>query len=319
MKADKSIIVIAIGGNSLILDPRHQKVEDQYEAICKAAVHIVDLIEEGHTVAITHGNGPQVGFILRRSELAEEMLHMHPVPLVSCDADTQGAIGYQIQQALHNEMTKRGIDRNAVTIITQVEVDPLDEAFIDPKKPIGTFYTEKEMLLLRDKHPEMVFKEDSKRGFRRVVPSPEPRHIVEIDAIRALMEKEHIVISVGGGGIPVVRNQEGCFEGVNAVIDKDLASALLAILLKADRFVITTAVDYVYTNFATPEEEAIERMSVRRARELMEHGQFGEGSMRPKIEACIRFAEATGKEAIITGPENIKEALKGKKGTVVFR
>ncbi|MBN2220682.1 MAG: carbamate kinase [Vallitaleaceae bacterium] len=314
----KPIAVIAIGGNSLILDARHQKVEDQYEAICKTAIHIVDFIEAGYNVAITHGNGPQVGFILRRSELAEEVLKMHPVPLVSCDADTQGAIGYQIQQALHNELTKRGLVRNAVTVITQVEVDGKDKAFFDPNKPIGGFYSEEEMKILIAKHPEMQFMEDSKRGYRRVVPSPDPIHIIEIDAIRTLIEKDHIVISVGGGGIPILRKEDGSFEGVNAVIDKDFASALLAILLEADYFIITTGVDYVYTNFGTPEEEKIERMSILRAKELIAHRQFGVGSMLPKIQACIRFVEATGKEAVITSPGNLKEALEGKKGTILF-
>ena len=224
----KPLVVVAIGGNSLILDKDHQLIEDQYKAICETVVHIVELIKLEYNVIITHGNGPQVGFIMRRSEIAEQTEHMHPVPLVSCDADTQGAIGYQIQQALYNELAKQGIKKTAVTVITQIEVDGTDVAFKELSKPIGTFYTEDQIDSIKRKHPTWELVKDVNRGYRRVVASPKPKSIIEIDSIRCLLDAGQIVIAAGGGGIPVVRNNEGYLIGINAVIDKDYTTSLLA-------------------------------------------------------------------------------------------
>lgn len=315
----KPMVVVAIGGNSLISDKEHQLVEDQYKAICETVVHIVKLVKQGYNVVITHGNGPQVGFIMRRSEIAEEKEHMHPVPLVSCDADTQGAIGYQIQQAVQNELKRQGLAKQSVTLVTQVEVDSEDEAFKNPSKPIGTFYTQTEAVAISQTHPEWELVEDSNRGFRRVVPSPKPKRIVELDCIRELVEKGHIVIAAGGGGIPVVKNHEGYLEGINAVIDKDHATSLLAKELDATFFIVSTAVEYVYTNFGLPNEERIKQMTVARAKSLIMAQQFGKGSMLPKIEACINFVEATGHEAIITNPANLTKAVEGISGTRILK
>jgi len=314
----KPLAVVAIGGNSLILDNSHPFVEDQYKAVCQTVSHIVELIKEGYNVVITHGNGPQVGFIMRRSEIAEEVEHMHPVPLVSCDADTQGAIGYQIQQALYNEFVLQNIRKMAVTVVTQVEVDSNDKAFLTPSKPIGSFYSPEQIDVLKVLHPDWNLVEDANRGYRRVVASPKPKRIIELDAIKQLLEHENVVIAVGGGGIPVVTNMEGILEGVNAVIDKDHASSLLAYELNADVFIISTAVDYVCTNFGLPNEEVIKKMTTFRAKELMMANQFGKGSMLPKIEACISFVESSGNKAIITSPTHLGEAVKEISGTHII-
>lgn len=311
----KPLVVVAIGGNSLILDKNHQLIEDQYKAICETVSHIVELVKMDYNVVVTHGNGPQVGFIMRRSEIAEEVEHMHPVPLVSCDADTQGAIGYQIQQALYNEFVKQGINKTAVTVVTQVEVDVTDQAFKDPSKPIGTFYTEDQIESIKRQHPTWDLVQDVQRGYRRVVASPKPKRIVELESIKCLLEAGQVVIAAGGGGIPVVRNSEGYLEGVNAVIDKDHATSLLATELGADIFIVSTAVDYVYTNFSLPNEELIKQMTVSRAKELMMSNQFGKGSMLPKVEACVKFVESSKKIALITSPKMLGLAIKGASGT----
>ncbi len=315
--ANKPLVVIAIGGNSLILDKEHQFVEDQYKAVCETVEHIVKLVKMDYNVVITHGNGPQVGFIMRRSEIAEEVEHMHPVPLVNIDADTQGAIGYQIQQAMQNELKKQGLNKKAVTIVTQVEVDSNDTAFKQPSKPVGTFYTKEQLEVIKVQHPNWNMVEDSGRGYRRVVPSPKPVEIVEIEAVKSLIDANHVVIAAGGGGIPVIKNQQGYLEGVNAVIDKDHASSMLAKKLGADVFIVSTAVDYVCTNFALPNEEIIKDMTVNRAKTLMLDSQFGKGSMLPKIEACINFVEGSGNKAIITSPSKLGEAIQGNSGTVI--
>ncbi len=310
------LAVIAIGGNSLIKDKGHLKVSDQYDAICETVKYIVDIIEEGYEVVITHGNGPQVGFIMRRSEIAEEVEHMHPVPLVSCDADTQGALGYQIQQALHNEFAKRGIQKNAVTVVTQVEVDPNDTAFENPSKPIGVFYNEMQLMHLRNSHPDWIMTMDAGRGYRRVVASPIPKNIVEIEAIETLVKSGFSVIAVGGGGIPVIV-EDGLFKGVNAVIDKDHASGMLATKIKADVFIISTAVSNVYLNFGKSDEKAIGSTNIAAIKELKEQGHFAPGSMLPKIDAVLTYLENGGKQAIITSPENLLKAIRGEAGTII--
>lgn len=317
-KDNRPLAVVAIGGNSLILDNSHPFVEDQYKAVCQTVTHIRELIQLGYNVVVTHGNGPQVGFIMRRSEIAEEVEHMHPVPLVSCDADTQGAIGYQIQQAFYNEFYKHDISKTAVTVVTQVEVDPKDPAFLSPSKPIGSFYSQIQYDAIKLIHSDWNMIEDANRGYRRVVASPRPIKIIELDAIKELLDKDHVVIAVGGGGIPVIRSSEGFLEGVNAVIDKDHASSLLAKELNADLFIISTAVDYVCIHFGLPDEEKISSMTVARAKELITDKQFGKGSMLPKIEACIDFVEATGNKAIITSPSQLGTAVLNKSGTTII-
>ncbi len=308
------IAVVAIGGNSLIKDKNHQTVEDQYEAVKETAVHIADLIESGFNVVITHGNGPQVGFILLRSEIARKVINLHPVPLDACGADTQGAIGYAIQRALHNEFRKRGKEKDVVTVVTMVVVDKNDPAFQNPSKPIGPFYTEEEAKEKMEAE-KWIMKEDAGRGWRRVVPSPIPRKIVEINAIKTLVENGFVVVGVGGGGIPVIEDENGQIMGVEAVIDKDYASSLLARELGADYFIISTAVEKVYLNFGMPDQKPIDRMTLEEARKYLKEGHFKEGSMAPKIRAVIEFLEAGGKAAIITSPESIVRAIKGETGT----
>ncbi len=305
-------VVIAVGGNSLIEDEQHQTVPDQFAATRETCVHIAAMIEQGWRVVITHGNGPQVGFILLRSELASHVLHT--VPLDSCGADTQGALGYMIQQLLGNELAKRGAIVPVVTVVTQVVVDESDPAFRNPTKPIGPFYDEAKAKLYEREQGWAVM-EDAGRGWRRVVPSPLPMQIVELDAIRTLLQAGFVVIGVGGGGIPVVRDEEGNLGGVEAVIDKDYASSLLATGIEADLFLVSTAVEKVYLNYGQPNQEAIDHMSVDQARGYLEEGHFPPGSMGPKIEAVIQFLEGGGKQALITSPENLIRALRGETGT----
>jgi len=310
----RKLAVVAIGGNSLIKDKAHITVQDQYQAAKETCVHIADMIEQGWDVAIGHGNGPQVGFILRRSEIAAKVAGMHEVPLDSCGADTQGAIGYQLQQNLQNEFRRRGMEKAAATVVTQVLVDRNDPAFQNPTKPIGGFMEEAEARERAEKEGWTVV-EDAGRGWRRVVPSPLPREIIELEAVRKLLGAGIITITVGGGGIPVIRNEEGDLEGVAAVIDKDYASSLLARSIGADLFLISTAVEQVYLNFGKPDQQAIDVMTVAEAKRYMEEGHFARGSMLPKIQAIIWFLEAGGEEAIITSPENIARALRGETGT----
>ena len=309
------LAILAIGGNSLIKDKQHETVEDQYEAVCETAKHIAGMIEQGFDVVVTHGNGPQVGFILRRSEIAHDTSGMHLVPLVNCGADTQGAIGYQIQQALDNEFKRRNITKKTATVVTQVVVDKNDDAFKNQAKPIGTFYTKERSEELQKEHPDWVIIDDAGRGYRRVVPSPMPIEIVEQDAIELLVKNGFSVVGVGGGGIPVVYNENGELEGSPAVIDKDNASSLLAINIKADVFIISTAVEKVCLNFGKPNQVALDNITVAEAKKYIAEGHFAKGSMLPKIQAIVRFLEAGGKEAIVTKPESLERALKGETGT----
>ncbi|MCK4546845.1 MAG: carbamate kinase [Candidatus Eisenbacteria sp.] len=310
------LAVIAIGGNSLIKDKEHQSVEDQYQAVAKTCSHVAGLIEEGYNLVITHGNGPQVGFILMRSELASGVLHQ--VPLDSCGADTQGAIGYHIQRALVNEFRKRGIDGRVAAVVTQVVVDRNDPAFGTPSKPIGPFY-EKEKAEKYRAQEGWVIVEDAGRGYRRVVASPVPVEIIEEDAIRTLAEAGFVVVAVGGGGIPVIRNEEGDLEGAAAVIDKDLASGLLASNLGAEDLIISTSVESVALNFGTPDEKPLSKMTLDEARRYLSEGHFAPGSMKPKIETAIEFLEKGGARVIITCPEYIVQAVRGERGTTIVR
>jgi carbamate kinase len=290
-------------------------VEDQEQALRETSYHIVDMIEAGWDVAIGHGNGPQVGYILRRSEIAAKVEGMHEVPLDVCGADSQGAIGYEFQQALQNELFRRGIKKNACTIITQMLVDQNDPAFKNPSKPIGSFMDEAEAKR-REKEMGWSVVEDAGRGWRRVVPSPLPKEIVELVSVRTLIEAGVIVITVGGGGIPVIDAGNGVYRGVAAVIDKDFASSLLASEIKADMFLIATAVEKVAINFGKPGEKWLDKISLAEAKQYLAEGiHFAKGSMAPKIQAVVRYLEAGGKEALITNPENIGRALNGETGT----
>ncbi len=313
--ARKGVAVVAIGGNSLIKDKNHQTVEDQYLAAKETTHHIADMIEDGWDVAIGHGNGPQVGFILRRSEIAAQVEGMHEVPLDACGADTQGAIGYALQQNLQNELRRRGIQKSVATIVTQVLVDSKDKAFQNPTKPIGGFMDETEAKR-REKEMGWNVIEDSGRGWRRVVASPLPQEVVEIKAVQDLINTGTVVITVGGGGIPVVRNEFGDIVGTAGVIDKDFASSLLARLIKADVFIISTAVEKVAINFGKPDQKWLDKLTVAEAKAYLNDGtHFAKGSMAPKIQAIIWFMENGGKRAIITNPENIGRALRGETGT----
>lgn len=313
---NSKVAVVAIGGNSLIKDPQHQSVPDQFVATRETAVHIANMIEDGWNVVITHGNGPQVGFILLRSELSSHVLH--DVPLDSCDADTQGALGYMIQQCLFNEFRARGIAKQAVTVVTQVVVGQNDPAFQHPSKPIGPFYDEQKAAQYRQERGwELV--EDAGRGWRRVAPSPMPQRIVERDAIAELVRAGYIVIAVGGGGVPVFEDERGRLHGVAAVIDKDHASALLALSIHADLFLISTAVERVALNFGKPNQRWLDHLTSAEAQGYMDEGHFAAGSMKPKIQAAISFLRAGGQEALITSPESIMRALKGQTGTRITR
>lgn len=313
-----TLAVVAIGGNSLIRDNAHESVEDQYQAVVETAKHIVGMIEQGYEVIVTHGNGPQVGFILRRSEIAKDVAAMHQVPLVSCGADTQGAIGYQIQQAMDNEFKKRGMGKTAVTIVTQVVVSENDPAFEKPTKPIGSFYTKEQTEEIQKTNPSWVMIEDAGRGYRRMVASPLPQEIVEKDVINKLVRDGYCVISVGGGGIPVVKREDGSLQGVDAVIDKDFATSLLASDIKADVLIISTGVPTVYLNYGKPNEKALDKVSLTELKQYVAENHFAPGSMLPKIQAVIKFLENGGKEAIITNPESLEEAVAGKTGTHIY-
>ncbi|RME49517.1 MAG: carbamate kinase [Caldilineae bacterium] len=311
------IAVVAIGGNSLIKDKQHKTVQDQYEAAKETCQHIAAMIRDGWTVAIGHGNGPQVGFILRRSELAAHELH--EVPLDVCGADTQGAIGYALQQNLYNHFLQMGLNRHAVTVVTQVEVSADDPAFQNPTKPIGSYMTEEQAMRRREEDGWDVI-EDAGRGWRRVVPSPLPIRIVEEEAVKNLLQQGFIVITVGGGGIPVVADADGNLRGVAAVIDKDYASSLLASTIRADLFVISTAVEKVALNFGKPNQEWIDHMTLAEAKAYLAEGtHFATGSMAPKIQAVINFLERGGEEALITNPENLERALRGETGTRITK
>ncbi len=314
------LAVVAVGGNSLITDERHRTVPDQYNAAVETSRHIVDMIEMGWQVVLTHGNGPQVGFILRRSELARHELH--EVPLDACGADTQGAIGYMFQKALRNEINRR-VRSGAwphpaiapVTVVTQTLVDANDPAFTHPSKPIGSFMDEPTARLRAEREGWQVV-EDAGRGWRRVVPSPRPIAIVELDAIKALVRDGFLVICSGGGGVPVKQEPDGALIGLEAVIDKDLAGALLAVSLQADLFLISTAVEKVAIHFRKPGQRWLDRLTVAEAERYLEEGHFHAGSMGPKIQAVLNFLRARpNARALITDPPNITRALRGETGT----
>jgi carbamate kinase len=308
----EKLAVVAVGGNSLITDPKQPDVSHQWDAVRETCNHIAQLIAEGWNVVLTHGNGPQVGFILRRAEIAAQA-GIHSVPLDLIVADTQGSIGYMLQQALDNALRRLGINRTILTVVTQVRVDADDPAFQNPSKPIGGFMTEAEARRFEAEGWQVI--EDAGRGWRRVVASPKPRAIQEINAIKALMMGGYIVIAVGGGGIPVIRNEHGSLRGTFAVIDKDLASSLLAQMLRADLFIISTGVEQVALNFNKPDQRFLDRMTLQEARQYTQEGHFAKGSMLPKVEAAVDFVQMGGPAAIITDPPNLLRALRGETGT----
>jgi carbamate kinase len=313
------LAVIAVGGNSLIKDEKRVSVEAQEEALRETAHHIADMIEAGWDLAIGHGNGPQVGFILRRSEIAAKVEGMHEVPLDVCGADSQGAIGYEFQQALQNEYHRRGIHKGAATVITQTLVDRHDPAFQTPTKPIGSFMDEAEAKR-REREMGWSVVEDAGRGWRRVVASPMPEKIIELESVKLLLNAGVTVITVGGGGIPVVDTGSGEYEGTAAVIDKDFASSLLAQEIGAELFLIATAVEKVAINFGKPDQKWLDRMTLEEAKQYLAEGiHFAKGSMAPKIQAIVWFLENGGKQALITNPENIGRALKGETGTWIVK
>jgi len=315
MKA--KLVFIAIGGNSLVKSNKKQTVEDQHQAIRETVKHVVDLIGHGYQVIISHGNGPQVGFIMRRSEVAWRATGLHQVPLVNIVADTQGSIGYQIQQAVNNELAARNLVGQCVTVVTQVVVDRDDPAFDSPSKPVGQFFEESQLEEIRGQYPDWSLVEDAGRGYRRVVPSPAPREIVEKPVIESLLQAGFYVVAVGGGGIPVVRNGKD-LDGVDAVIDKDKASSLLAVQLNAEILIISTAVKQVALNFGKPDEQTIGTMTVSEAEAYIDQDHFAPGSMLPKIRAAVKFLKKGGKEVIITAPEYMKEAVLSGAGTHII-
>lgn len=315
----EKLVIVAIGGNSLVKDNGRNTIQDQYEAVCETAVNIADMVQEGYNVVVTHGNGPQVGFALQRCEIASEVAQMPLVPLVNCVADTQGGIGYQIQQALTNEFAKRGINKKVASVITQVEVSSEDPNFQNPTKPVGSFFTLEQTEDMQKEHEDWVFIEDSGRGYRRVVSSPKPIDIVEKDAIKSLIEAGYVVVAVGGGGIPVVKTSENTYEGIDAVIDKDFATSLLAEQIDAETLIITTGVPQVCINFGKPNQKALERITVEETKQYVAEEHFAKGSMLPKIEASLSFLEKNGTSVIITNPESLKDAIMNKAGTHIVK
>lgn len=316
MGTSNKLAVVAVGGNALIRDKPHESIPDQSREAALTSHHIADMIAAGWNVVITHGTGPQVGFIMRRSELALE--EVPPVPMDYADADLQGGIGYMFLKALHNEFRQRRLDRRAVAIITQTLVDRHDPAFADPSKPIGSHMDEQTAQRLARRQGWIV-KEDAGRGWRRVVPSPMPKTIVELAAIKALAHAGFVVIACGGGGIPVVEDDEGNLSGVEAVIDKDLASSLLARGIGADLLMVSTGVEKVAIDFNKPTQRWLDRMTLAEAKKLYADNQFDRGSMGPKIQAAIEFIEGGGQTGLITNPENIGRAMAGQTGTFIVR
>lgn len=304
--------VIAIGGNSLILDKDHEDVGSQRVAIQETCKHIADMIERGWHLVITHGNGPQVGFILRRNELAAHEVHTTPLDVIG--ADTQGSIGYMIAQALGNEFLRRGIEQPIAAVVTQVLVDHNDPGFQNPSKGIGGFSTEEKARKFEKEGWRVI--EDAGRGWRRVIASPEPMAIVELAAIHSLVEQGFIVIAVGGGGIPVIKDEDGRLVGTRAVIDKDRATSLLARELEVDLFLISTAVPQVAINFNKPDQKWLDRITAAEAKDYYRQGHFAAGSMGPKIEAVLAYLKCCPRgQALITDPANIARALDGETGT----
>ncbi|MGR3807208.1 carbamate kinase [Pasteurella testudinis] len=313
----KKLMLVAIGGNTIITDNAHQSIKDQQSAVNKIARNIAELLDSQTQLIITHGNGPQVGLEQRRSEIAYRQEQIPELPLTDCVASTQGTIGYQLQQALSNILAKKGIRKKVISIVTQVIVDPTDKAFSTPDKPIGAFFSATKKQQLQQLNPSWCFVEDSGRGYRRVVASPAPLQIVELDVIKSLLDNDYLVISLGGGGIPVT-NKNNQLESIDAVIDKDLSSSLLAKSLNADVFILTTGVDSVYINYRTATQQALHTVSRNTVMKYIDTGHFPAGSMLPKIQSAVDFIQHHGQKAIITSPEKLLSAIQGETGTHII-
>jgi carbamate kinase len=315
--SEKNLIVIALGGNALLQRGQKGTFQEQYENTKITAKKIADLIERGYKVVITHGNGPQVGATLLRHDAGQKIYGVPAFPMDVAGAETQGFIGYMIQQSLRNELKARKIDKYVVTIVTRTIVDENDPAFQNPTKPVGPFYKKEEVDELKKQFPDWVFKEDSGRGWRRVVPSPDPKLIAERYAIKTLVEAGFVVVASGGGGIPIIE-KDGVAYGVEAVIDKDLAGQRLATLVGASKFIIATDVDGAYLNYGTPNQKKLEKVSVEEMKRYYAEGHFKEGSMGPKVLAAIRFVEAGGESSTIGHLYDLIDLVEGKKGTTVY-
>lgn len=312
MSSDSKLAVVAIGGNSLIRDKNKPDIRYQWDAVRETCSHIAGMVEQGWNLVVTHGNGPQVGFILRRSELAQEEVHTIPLDIIV--GDTQGSIGYMLQQALANEFHRRKLDRKVVCVVTQVLVDANDPGFGNPTKGIGGYLTEAQAEAFRAEGWTVV--DDAGRGYRRMIASPQPLEIVELPVIKSLVDQGVVVVAVGGGGIPVVLDENGELRGAApSVIDKDRATSLLSSALDADLFLVSTAVEKVAINFNQPDEQWLSEMSVAEAEQYLEESHFAPGSMKPKIEAILTYLEQGGKEALVTNPENIAKAMAKETGT----
>ncbi len=312
-------IVLAVGGNSLISAGQKGFIHEQRAAAHETCTHLAEMVAMGHQLVVAHGNGPQVGNILLRAAAGEELHHIPQMPMDVCVADSQGGIGYMLQQSLENILYAKGIKRQVATIITQVAVDPADPAFKNPTKPVGQFFTKEQADKKKAENPDWTIIEDAGRGYRRVVPSPQPQRIIERKVIEQLVDAGVIVIAVGGGGVPVIVKPDGMLEGTAAVIDKDNAACVLAANLKADYFIISTDVPQVYINYKKPDQLALGKLTLTQAKEYLAAGHFAKGSMEPKVRACVRFVENGGEQAIITNPASLCKALAGETGTHIVR
>ncbi|MBI3399095.1 MAG: carbamate kinase [Deltaproteobacteria bacterium] len=313
---DKPIVIVSIGGNTLIRKGEKGTIDEQFEHAEMCMSYVAKLAAQGIKIVITHGNGPIIGNIVIRNEAAKDIIP--PMPLYICNADSEGGIGFMIQQTLYNQLKKLNIQRDAATIVTQVVVDKDDPAFLNPTKPIGPFYTKEEAAKIHQTKGWTIV-EDSNRGYRRVVPSPKPLKVIEASIIKKLAMNDVLVIAAGGGGAPVVELQDSSLKGIDAVIDKDLATAVLAGEIKAETFIDLTSIDRVYINFGKPNQIGLDRLAVLEAKKYLAAGEFAPGSMRPKMEAAIEFLEAGGKEVVITMPEFLESAMEGGAGTRIIR
>ena len=309
-------LVIALGGNAIIPAGQEGTFEQQMSITRATMDQVARLAAAGHEVVLTHGNGPVVGNIVLRGDAGQAVHGIPPMPMFVCGADSQGGLGFMLQQSLQNALRDHGVERPVATVVTQVRVDADDPAFADPTKPIGPFYSEDEARRVRHEYGWSMV-EDAGRGWRRVVPSPQPREVVEWEAIRILLDAGVLAIATGGGGVPVIRNAAGALEGVDAVIDKDRASDLLGQLVGADTLVIVTQVDKVCTGFGTPEQVDLDTLDTKRAAELLAAGEFPTGSMGPKIEAALSFLAAGGRRVVITSPLRVLDAVEGRAGTSI--
>lgn len=312
----KKIAVVAFGGNAIIRGDQIGTIEEQEKNTYETCLDVIPLLERGYELVITHGNGPVVGNILQRNEAGWELYKIPKMPLDICVADSEGGMGYMIEMQMMNALNTKSIKKSVVTLITQVEVDKSDPAFQNPTKPIGKFYSLEEAKIFQAEKGWVMKEDPKKRGWRRLVPSPKPMNVIKKDLIKQLVNEGHIVIACGGGGIPVYRHPDNSLEAIEAVIDKDLASALLAKQINADAFYILTDVPKVSINFMKPNQVDLDELSTTEARKYLEEGQFPAGSMGPKIEAAIEFVESTGKEMIIT---DARELQNPKCGTKIYK